>query len=156
MKKLLLIPLLLTSISGYCQTLWQKTETDMTPQQVTTLYPQATTPSKIEEYANNGKALLTISNYQVGNNSFDVKFIFRNEKLSSVKLDSNERASGVVFNSMNTLLTAKYGKPINAQVTDISKTVTWLNDGTTIRLSNIMGKLVINYKVDLSNEMNKL
>lgn len=144
------------SSNAFSQVLWQGSETGMSLSQVEKEFPNAVLPVKIDKFAAGGEALLNIPNYKIGSNNFKVQFIFKEEKLASIRMEAIDGSASVGFDSVKKLLKTKYGEPLDSSSNSMSYTMSWLSEGTTITLTNFMNKLVINYKVDDVTEANKL
>lgn len=160
MKKLRFIAILMLSLGfmsqAFSQDLWQSSETGMNIEQVKVNFPDAIVPVKIDKFGGGSEALLIIPSYKIGSNNFKVQFLFKSNSLTSVRMELIDGSANVAFNSVKKLLKTKYGEPLDASSNSMSSTISWLNNGTTINLTNFMNKLVINYKADEVVEADKL
>lgn len=148
MKKLMLAVLSCLPMMAFCQDLWQGTKQGMSVAEVQALHADAITPQTIDTYGAGSKALLVIPNYKISGTNYKVVFLFQDEKLKTINLTATEGVASVNYDTMATLLKKKYGSPISAEGNSLSTSLFWLNEGTSIRLTNMMGKVIIQYTVD--------
>jgi|GEM_PF-2969998 len=148
--------LLAAPISAYSQTLWQDSEKGMTVEQVKQNFPNAIEPSTIAKFHGDAKALLEIPEYKIGMDTFKVQFVFKESELDIVRMVKNGGSAQVGFSNMKKLLKTKYGEPLDTTSNDLFYSITWLDNGTSISLSNSLNNLIIIYRADDAKEANKL
>lgn len=128
------------------QPLWGETISGMTPEEVLNVVDEA---HKIKNgngvhYSNGSKELVRIDNYELVGKSFEVRFIFLNNKLTQVELvleeEKNFSSSKLIFDELANVLRSKYGKEISKKTDTQSKLnikqveAVWMNNQTNIRL----------------------
>lgn len=159
MNKWGFILLMCLSNTVFAQTLWHNSETGMNVAQVQELFPNATAPDNPAQFSGASKALLTIPQYRIGNGDYKVDFIFKDEKLTTVRMTRNVTSytAEIAFNEVEKLLKIKYGNPIDSDRNILSYTSTWLHEGTTISLTNLTNDtIIILYKANEAVEASKL
>ncbi|MFQ1682657.1 hypothetical protein ACK08B_22700 [Pantoea dispersa] len=152
MKKILIAAALLVSPllacaggAGYGNTKW-----DMRPSEVVAAQGNGAHLIAPEKYKGSvGK--VRIDNVTIGSDLYTVNFLFDDsDRLMQTNVTSNEKKNGGIiarqFDTLNQLLTQKYGKPEFAN----SDSVTWKLPTTTVELSKmiipgIMAQATIRY-----------
>jgi len=79
----------------------------MTPEQIKSQYLEAIPDSS--ELSKGSKSLLKIVNFSLSGNTYDVNFIFKDNKLESVRLQLDEEVYESTFNTIKGNLIEKYG-----------------------------------------------
>lgn len=154
------ISIIFLSTSAFSQVLWQKAETGMTVAQVSNIYPDAIkqVQSEANSYAGGRYGLLKIPNYHIGKVDYEIDFIFKNEKLETVRLLSKEKFADNAVDNAKELLSTKYGTPFNIAHTSISDEVMWKGNGTLIKLSKFTihePLVIITYNDEELSDANK-
>lgn len=150
-KQLLALCLLATPLFAIAKgSAYGNTEWGMNPSQVVAAQNGKAHLTSPEKYKGSfGK--VKIDNLEIGSYVYTVNFLFdSSDHLIQTNVVSNEQSNvGIIeqeFNSLNQLLTQKYGKPQY----DSANTVSWKNGETTIELSKmiiegLMAQTVVRY-----------
>ena len=175
MKHLILLGLLAISSHSFGQSLWQKAEIGMSVESVQQMYPEAQRPDAKSiadnTYQNGASMLLRIPSHKIGRQTFDVRFIFLQEKLSKVSLYMVLGNSGIGrmhYTELGDRLKAKYGREISVTPSEVTNppvgqefTTLWISGKVDIMLRlNILDQnqafLEVRYGTDLVAEASKL
>lgn len=167
-KLLLIVTLAVLPHAALSQSLWKESTYGMTPEQVKSVFPQATTPTEPGTLYGGAVELLTVKDVEIINKLFDASFFFKNDKLTQVTLqlhkDNSAAAARIAYDTLREALRSKYGQEINSDSTSgfmTSATTTWMSGKTNIMLFyNKTGTLapILNvvYQVRIATEADKL
>jgi hypothetical protein len=164
--------MILTSIATYAnaQSLWNGTEYGMSPDQVKSMFSDASPPVDPGTWdKGNEVELLRLKNIVIVNKQFYVSFVFKNEKLTQVIIRLIEKPhfelAMSVFDSLIEALRSKYGGEINRnnfRSTNVkTSSASWMSGKTNISLEvmSVAGNnaiLQVSYNLRLSQEADKL
>ena len=163
-KLILSIFLVFAAVPVLAGTLWGKTKTGMSPEEVMNVTKNAHKVENGDTIGSRTQELLRIDNYEVVYESFRVSFYFANRKLEQVTLMLNDRKpfSSLlpIFRQLANILQSKYGKEFSTKEhpnAPIAKSAlrTWMNDHTDITLFAIgiadqPADLFLMYKTNLA------
>ena len=104
--------------NNYKYDIWNGACYGMSINEIKKLFPNGCVPKTTMIYDDGARVLYMLEEYELVNNIFEVRFVFRAEKLISVnlsqKLRNNKNQSEKVFSLLKQTLTAKYGNEINS------------------------------------------
>lgn len=148
---------LLVCFSAFGQSLWQMTSVGMSIEQVHKLYPEANLleSSPNNTYPNGSVELLKLNEINIVRNPFSVAFCFKEQKLFQVIIKSRNVDKQSIY-ELYTVLTSKYGKPINELFDRPIKTTEWISGKTNIYMMVIHDSVQIGYEASISKEADKL
>jgi len=159
--------LLCWNSGAMASTLWQNTESGMSPGQVKSAFPLAAPPMKPSTLKGGAVCELALENYEIGGDTYRVCFFFVDHKLTQVMLSANE-PNQPMFRSVVDLLRSKYGSELGAGKelcrpglllvcgadwalkTGTNVGVTFMQVGGSAPIMNI------NYQTRMANEASKL
>ena len=161
------LTILLLSTTSSSQPLWNGTIKGMAPKDVIESVQGAEYTDSGGRLANGATVAVSIPDFTVVNNSFEVRFFFKNDALVQVTLHLNgERPYGhakVVFNSLVQVLRSKYGDEVSFQERENDRAVaTWMtkdNVNVDLYLASLGQKnsiLNLNYQSRVADEMDKI
>jgi hypothetical protein len=148
--------------SVFSQTLWQNAQYSMTVTQIRDLYPSAyriTDPDHLILGADEGWQL---NDFEFANEKYNVNFYFVSKKLIQVTLTCNEDAVNLrgsfIFDTLNEIFTARYGKPFNFEKGSFWEETEWYTERKRVKINLLYysnsgdGLLNINYQIrDISS-----
>lgn len=161
---IVLIAILSISGTAQAQTLWGLTISGMSPKDVLKAVKDARLV-KDGNVISGAIELVRVDEYRIANEPFKIYFYFSNNKLEQVTLNLEKKGShdesNILFNTLATMLSAKYGMELSRNVGDFIATANWTNESTNINLIcvNIEGKVGsfnVNYQNRFSKELDKL
>lgn len=115
--------------------LWGKSEYGMTPAQVLKAFPDAhKNPNPDRVALSNSTSKVIIPSKRIFNIDFNISFFFNNTGLVQVTLKS-KGTSGSHAQHLTSLLTGKYGKPIEIKENKYYKDVDWYDAPLSISYS---------------------
>jgi hypothetical protein len=128
-------------LNGYGKSIW-----GMSPSEVLSAEgPRASVVSPPMKYVDS-LGMVSIDNVVIGTDNFSVVFIFTDNKLTQVNVESEETRKDfkneMVFKNTESLLTQKYGIPTYKEH---GKNVVWTLNKTTVELKDIMNQILVKY-----------
>ena len=136
------------------ETGWNKVQWGMTPEQIIEAYPEAHAPAKLEDYKLLGeyfRAPLGIESFDLAGSAYKVSFLMDGKNtLAGVILSRNGASNfSADANTLEKLLTQKYGPPTNTKDTESAHSIIWSRQGVTITLNNISMPAISSYGIRL-------
>ena len=133
---------------------WNKVQWGMTSEQIAQAYPEAHAPAKPEDFKLLGeifRAPLCIESFDLAGSAYKVSFLMdAKNTLAGVILARNGKSNlSSDANTLEKLLTQKYGPPSDVKDTESAHSIIWSRQGVTITLNNIAMPTISSYSVRL-------
>lgn len=156
---------LVVALSGQpaaAQTLWQNVHFGMSIGDVRAAQPTANTQAVPSKMGNGATCELKISSTDVGTDTYNVCFFFKDEKLLQVTLSANDDPSQRQYETVIALLKSKYGNELSQRRMALGYEADWLlPSGTSINVmfldfGDSPNVLEVSYQTRLANAARSL
>jgi hypothetical protein len=157
------------SAGADAQELWRGANVADSPEQIMSAFPDARLLDEPIAY-DNSEGLILLDNFEVGGETFDVRFLFSDRRLVSINMVVSQKDTGEVpyphtFSQLELLLAKRYGEPV-VQIPARPRDPGFLNvyensfseGDLTIKLScwfcgdPKMGNLIVQYSEEAANQ----
>ncbi len=123
------------SAPAFAQTLWQNVSFGMSIEDVRAAQPDAILPTEPDEYANETRAELHIPDFTLEELQFDVGFLFRGGKLTSVSMAAEGKPAKIDYDRLVGMLRNQHGPETSGGKTVLGYETKWDNaNGVTVRI----------------------
>jgi len=106
----------------------------MTPSEISSLYTESRIDSS--KYGGGMVSKVKIDNFDISGNSYEVAFLFKDDKLVKVNLRLKSEHPSIYYESVKSKLCEKFGKEIYSNKSRSVEESKWVSPSGYIKLSN--------------------